>query len=151
MTPPLKKHIRHLVKKTKHILAQGEGTQSSSQRISSVIIEPSPKKRGNKLQYRIALLAIPLLIMAAIAGALFLSGQIDFFKSMMEGEVASTPQNSVTNWKTDQYVGIRIPDEISGTLTAEENYDIDLEIKNQTSMQMYISKVVVEKYRLYIL
>lgn len=42
----------------------------------------------------------------------------------------------------DRYIGVLIPQRFKGMLLAEENYDLQMELENQSSMTMYISKII---------
>jgi len=46
----------------------------------------------------------------------------------------------------DEYVAVTFPDRPMGTLLSEENYGLELEIKNLTSMPMEITRIVLEQH-----
>ena len=47
------------------------------------------------------------------------------------------------NWVSDPFVGVRVAQQATGTILAEEPYEIKLEIRNQTTMPMDVSRIVV--------
>jgi hypothetical protein len=55
-------------------------------------------------------------------------------------------KGGVGEWLHDDYVGILVPQGVSGTLLGEESYDLHFELENRTSMPMEITKIAVEKY-----
>lgn len=146
MTPPLKKHLKVLAEKVKLNLLHEGDTHPLPPIDRPVDISSNIKIKNTHAKKRIAYIPILLILLSGLAGALFLLGYIEFSKPLTEVVLSDRSPNNKSQWETDPYVGLRIPERISGTLTTEENYDINLEVKNQTSMQMYISKIVVEKY-----
>jgi hypothetical protein len=49
-------------------------------------------------------------------------------------------------WLYDGYVAVLIPKGSVGTLLAEGNYELELDLKNRTSMPLEVTKIEVEKY-----
>ena len=46
----------------------------------------------------------------------------------------------------DEFAELLIPDKISGPLLAAEGYDVSLEIRNRTSVPLFISKVTMKRF-----
>jgi hypothetical protein len=49
-------------------------------------------------------------------------------------------------WLYDNYVRLRIPKGTVGTLLSEKSYDLEMDLTNRTSMELEVTKIVVEKY-----
>lgn len=49
-------------------------------------------------------------------------------------------------WLSDKYIAIRIATQVTGTLLSEEEYRLKLDLESRTSMPLYITEIIVERY-----
>lgn len=46
-------------------------------------------------------------------------------------------------WVWDRFVGVRVADAVTGTLLGDEPYELELELKNRTSMPLLVTRITV--------
>jgi hypothetical protein len=78
-----------------------------------------------------------------LSAIVFTSALVFLALAIAVWSLVSDWRRSFDQWVTDDYVGVRVVERAAGTILAEEPYEIQLEVKNKTTMPIIINHIVV--------
>ena len=98
------------------------------------------KTRRGFRRWATAVIVLLLMILCSVFYLLF-SQEAPFVEELFAPETKLSAGTGA--WAWDRFVGVRVADAVTGTLLGDEPYELEVELKNRTSMPLLITRTTV--------